>query len=288
MEKNAKTYFTTREFASLCGVSRHTLFHYDEIGIFSPEVRGENNYRYYSVAQLDVFHVIATLRELGMPLCEIKAYLKERSPQALVGLLEREQALIGQKIKQLREMEQLIRCKAALTKKACTMQAGEIFVEQVPKEFLILMQIGRTDERSVAYSIAEHVKYCETHGIHSPYAVGGIRSQEDIAAGFYERYLYFYTKLEKKPKQSLPVYEKQKGAYLCICHRGSYETAWKSCVRLLAYAAENGLSAEGPIYEDGLLDELSEAESQNYLVKLSVFIGEQKKIPEKNFENKGN
>ena len=36
-----KMGFTTGEFARLCGVKRHTLFHYDEIGIFSPSLRGE-------------------------------------------------------------------------------------------------------------------------------------------------------------------------------------------------------------------------------------------------------
>ena len=40
-------HFTTGEFARLCGVSKHTLFHYDEMGVFSPSGRGENGYRYY-------------------------------------------------------------------------------------------------------------------------------------------------------------------------------------------------------------------------------------------------
>ena len=35
MGKNPQ-YLTTGEFARLCGVSKHTLFHYDELGVFSP------------------------------------------------------------------------------------------------------------------------------------------------------------------------------------------------------------------------------------------------------------
>lgn len=38
MGKNPQ-YLTTGEFARLCGVSKHTLFHYDELGVFSPAVR---------------------------------------------------------------------------------------------------------------------------------------------------------------------------------------------------------------------------------------------------------
>ena len=85
-----KMGFTTGEFARLCGVKRHTLFHYDEIGIFSPALRGENGYRYYAPAQIEVFHVIAALKELGMPLAEIRSYLDRRSPAALLERLDRE------------------------------------------------------------------------------------------------------------------------------------------------------------------------------------------------------
>ena len=31
---NKKMYFSTGEFAELAGVSKHTLFYYDEIGLF--------------------------------------------------------------------------------------------------------------------------------------------------------------------------------------------------------------------------------------------------------------
>ena len=104
-------HFTTGEFARLCGV-----FHYDEMGVFSPSGRGENGYRYYSLAQLEVFNVIATLKELGMPLADIKAYLDRRSPRELVALLEGEEAQLDEKIRALRQMRGLIHRKAALTR----------------------------------------------------------------------------------------------------------------------------------------------------------------------------
>ena len=41
--------------ARLCGVTKHTLFHYHQIGVFSPAVTGENGYRYYTPPQVEVF-----------------------------------------------------------------------------------------------------------------------------------------------------------------------------------------------------------------------------------------
>lgn len=47
-----KEYFlTSGEFAELCGTTKETLFHYDEIGILKPAWLGENRYRYYTPAQ---------------------------------------------------------------------------------------------------------------------------------------------------------------------------------------------------------------------------------------------
>ena len=63
MDRNL--YMTTGEFAALMGVSKHTLFHYDDIGLFSPECVAENGYRMYSRYQLETLETILMLRDLG-------------------------------------------------------------------------------------------------------------------------------------------------------------------------------------------------------------------------------
>ncbi|WP_406241942.1 MerR family transcriptional regulator [Tissierella carlieri] len=98
MNKNLQNYFTTGEFAKIVGVTKHTLFHYDQIGIFSPELKGENEYRYYSVFQVEPFYVISALKELGMPLKEIKAYLDIRGPEKLIDLLNKQEDEIDKKL----------------------------------------------------------------------------------------------------------------------------------------------------------------------------------------------
>ena len=65
-------YMSTKEFATLARVSKHTLFHYDDIGLFSPEIKNDKNYRYYSIDQLETFDTIRILKDLGMPLKENK------------------------------------------------------------------------------------------------------------------------------------------------------------------------------------------------------------------------
>ena len=48
----SKKYLKTGEFASLCGVTKDTLFHYDDIGLLKPARVGENGYRLYGLYQL--------------------------------------------------------------------------------------------------------------------------------------------------------------------------------------------------------------------------------------------
>ena len=63
MDQRSELYFTTGEFAKILGVKKHTLFHYDEIGLFSPAVKEDNGYRYYFVWQMDALSLIHILFE---------------------------------------------------------------------------------------------------------------------------------------------------------------------------------------------------------------------------------
>ncbi|MBD5152161.1 MAG: MerR family transcriptional regulator [Oscillibacter sp.] len=91
--------FKITEFATIAGTNRKTLQYYDEIGLFSPAYVAENGYRYYSLLQLDRLALIAVLRDLGLPLREIKQYQESGSAEELGHLLEaqsRETALCSQ------------------------------------------------------------------------------------------------------------------------------------------------------------------------------------------------
>ncbi len=48
--------FTTGQFAKMHHLNKRTLHYYDEIGLFSPVKKGDNEYRYYTYMQsLNIF-----------------------------------------------------------------------------------------------------------------------------------------------------------------------------------------------------------------------------------------
>ena len=65
-----KDYLTTGELTQLMGITKHTLFHYDDIGLFQPKYINEKGYRFYSIDQIDILNTILVLRDLDMPLKE--------------------------------------------------------------------------------------------------------------------------------------------------------------------------------------------------------------------------
>ena len=88
-----KKHFTTSEFANLHNINKRTLHYYDNIGLFSPEIKGENNYRYYSFSQSIKLDYILMLKKVGMSIDEIKLFLQNpfqmdqmRNPLQTLGL----------------------------------------------------------------------------------------------------------------------------------------------------------------------------------------------------------
>lgn len=270
MNKNSQTHFTTGEFARLCGVSKHTLFHYDLMGIFSPSIKGENGYRYYSMAQFEVFSVISTLKELDMPLKEIKAYMDRRSPEELAALLAHEERLLAEKIGRLQQMKDLIHQKAIITQRALEADTEKIHLCEMPEEYLVLTPMHPlNDNRSLALSMSEHVQYCEAHHVHSPYSISEMIECQKVEANDYEGYSYLYTQVAPRP-ENLPVYVKNAGLYLVAYHKGGYCNVRETYCKMLAFARGKEILVCGYFFEDVLLDELSAIGHENYILKISI------------------
>src|ERR1700729_853181 len=62
------------EFARRSRLSPKALRLYDELGLLEPaRIDGDSGYRYYSASQFDRARLIAALRQLQIPLAEIKS-----------------------------------------------------------------------------------------------------------------------------------------------------------------------------------------------------------------------
>ncbi len=264
---NKERYLTTGEFAKLAGATKHTLFHYDDIGLLVPEIKLDNGYRYYTFSQLDVFEVIYTLKELDMPLKEIKEYINNRTPRSLLELFEKEDVIIDRQIKKLEQMKEWIRGKAECIHKGLDADYESISIQHEKKVYLAISGIESNDEWSWNIEVSRFLDYCERLGIKSPWGVGYRQNLADIEAGVYDNYQTLYEILSPEIK-SVKCTERPEGMYLTAYHKGGWQDIGRTYRRMMEYAQEKQIKLDEYFYEDYLLDGLTMQREDDYLLKI--------------------
>lgn len=271
----SKKYLNISAFAKLSGLSRQTLIYYDKIGLFSPELIGENKYRMYSHKQIDVINIITILSDLGVPLKKIKEFLADISPEKASAALSYQLKGINEKIKKLcvlRDMtelriEQISEGSAKAVKKA--VEKNEFCIktlsERVPffcGEVLNCLPDGISDD-----VITEFFNLAEAAGIPLIFAFGHVKEAERIVIGETSviTRLCFRLKNEKYANHFMPA-----GKYIIGYARGDYGKIDYIYDELLRFAKNNGLKLSGNVYEEYLIDELSEKQPNNFVVRVSA------------------
>lgn len=273
MDKKFNQHFSSGEFAKLCNVSKHTLFYYDEIGLFSPEIIDSNGYRYYSVNQYDTFDVITIFKDLGMPLKEIKSYLDNRSPDALISLLKSQNEIISKKINDLEKIQKLIESKIEVTKSASTVNKDKFDILNITQDeyFVISEDAIKTDDLNITKYIANLINLCNEKKLFAHYSMVGIHHKQDIINCNYIKYSNFGIKIDDCNNDfSLTYHKKPKGLYLTAYHAGSFDTIGETYEKLKQYANEENLLLGDFFYEELLIDSLSVKNYDEYLSKISV------------------
>lgn len=131
-------YFSVSELAALGNVSRQTILYYDKHNLLKPNFIDSNGYRYYHFKEYLILEIILNFRKLGMSVDEIKAYINEKSPEALDNILMNkaiEYELTIKKLKCLLADIEIVRTNLAAINKY---NIGSLTIHQQEQEILIL------------------------------------------------------------------------------------------------------------------------------------------------------
>lgn len=91
---------TAGELARLASTTKRTLHHYDELGILRPAKVNAKGYRFYEERQVLDYQMILLLTTLGIPLNEIKQFLRYQKGE-LPALFAQKQTAIARQIHEL-------------------------------------------------------------------------------------------------------------------------------------------------------------------------------------------
>ncbi len=268
MSENVRSYFTTGEFAKICQVNKRTLFHYDEIGLFQPAIINKNGYRYYDLNQINVFLIITMLKELDVPLKQIKEYLDERTPERLIDLSEKKIIEIDSKIEKLNRMKHLLEETIIFTNKGLHVNPEEITLEEQDEEYLIRsdLLIEENMQDYINWMSAFSNFSNKTLSKHTSFT-GTMLSLVNIKKGNYLNNSYFFVRTKDS---SLSNKIKPKGLYAVAYHCGNYETMANTYKQLINFCNKNKLHMRGFSYEESLLDNTALRSDTEYVTQITI------------------
>ena len=249
------------EISRMAGINTRTLHYYDEIGSFSPEITGENGYRYYTLQQGVDLGLILSLKELDLPLKEIKALLSS-NVQDSKDILEEKKVEVDEKIERLNDIKKVIEQKLHFIELA-EKQIMQISFIELDEEYLLLSE--KMEQSDSAAQIKTGYNLFMAKGEY-------LFANNDYGAMFYhdktntEAYDYFYLKTSIKDEY---VYIKPSGRYLRFVHKGDDASLRNTYIKLKEYAEKNNLKFEGYFYERAF-NETIQSNLSEYITEIQV------------------
>jgi len=264
-------YFSISDFAEYSRTTRDTLLHYDRIGLLSPAERGENNYRYYTGAQLAVVNVTRILQQLGMTLEEIKELKDRRTPQLTDEVLASQIEKIDKKIDDWNRARKMLLTIRGIINSVRNVKEDEITIQFLPAEAIIMGDLNDYSRgRTVLDALLSfYQSMSEKHpGLDMNYYVWGAYSAERIMQGDWQDAdrFYFYN-----PEG----HDRRPAALYAIGYmRGGYTDGDPLFRRMVDYIEKNNFEICGPAYEEYPLNEFCTANAKNYLLRVLITVRE--------------
>lgn len=264
MKRNA-IKLTTAQFAKLHNVNKRTLHYYDAIGLFSPNTKGENGYRYYDLSQSLDFEYILMLRDLNMSIEEIEQYIKNPTPEKFINFANAKELEIDQQIKRLKSIKKTIQTKKRQIEVSNSLKEGNIEIEECEEERLLFLPYDFCDDDiSHVFSYIKDIWSVEQIRM----GIGGMISIEKVLANDFSKYDGIYTlALKNVPRKN--IFYKPKGEYICCYHKGDWNSLSEAYQKILSFAQERKLKLTGYAYEIGL-NEFAISKEEEYVTKIMV------------------
>ncbi|WP_102050115.1 MerR family transcriptional regulator [Pygmaiobacter massiliensis] len=237
--------FTIQQFADLHEIGKRTLHFYDEIGLFSPAIKKENGYRYYSLAQGAMLEMILTLRELDMSLDAIKQYMEHRTPERFSELIVAKQQELSKKIKDLKETKSLLSVKQ---EQLCYIaeDLNSIEIIDCKKKNYAITPV--TESQSYVDAMIQHGKSLPHHLFNME--LGTMNHVHNL----YERHYNHTDAIFSNMGTLKCAHVRPAGRYLRAFHIGNFEDLTPTYERILTFCKKHEITLEGYSYEVGIND----------------------------------
>ncbi len=253
MTMHEKTrYLTIGQFAALHGINKKTLMWYDEIGLFKPaSINPENGYRYYTYHQSPLLETILLLREMDVSVSEIETFIKNRSPGALLRLLEEKISQLDRNIIHLQAIRKTLCNHRQNMAALLTMDLAKISIVKKEARCLVTVDIDKDTpfEKEVEMITAETARY-HLGRLHDA-SYGSMLATSSLLKGDFDDYSKLFIEIPFLAETS-GLHIQPQGNYIRAFHQGSWKEIPRRYEAILKYADIHGLTLTGFSYEQGI------------------------------------
>ena len=265
--KNKEYLYTTGQCAKLNGVNKRTLHFYDEMGLFSPEFKGENGYRYYTCFQTVQLELILMLRKIGLSIEEIIRYQQSPSSTSIADLIIEKKQFIDKSIRELLNTKNFLEQKSQKLSLSLTAKEEEIETITLPEQRILLSApiTGAYDDDDFAVAGDFSLRLKSIFGLYDNF--GSRISVEKLSAGNYADYDCFFA----YGREDTEVYDivRPAGMYLRAFCLGGWKKLEKVYQNICTFAEEHQMELVGYSYEEGL-NEMSLQSRDDYITMITV------------------
>jgi DNA-binding transcriptional MerR regulator len=262
--------FSVVDFAKISRTTVAALHHYDKLGLLSPEVRGKNKYRFYSLRQVARVSIIRTFLRLGIPLSMIKGLEGRRTPKLALEILTRQVDIIDQRIADMVHSRDLLISTLKSIQSGIDANPEKIAIQFMPSEPIVLGQPNDYSEGRNAYDalFSFYDSIQDWADLDLIFPVWGVFSEERIKRGDWKwpdrYYLYSPDGHDERPAALYAI------GHMCA----GYGQGAELYERMVAYIDQNGFEICGDAYEEYPLNELCVVDESNYLVRVMIPVRE--------------
>lgn len=258
---------TTAQFAKLHNINKRTLHYYDNIGLFSPNTKGENGYRYYDLSQSIEFEYILMLRELNMSIDEIEEYVNRPTEEKFISLATAKEVEINNQIKRLKLIKKAIHAKKNQIELCQSLTKSNMELIECEEEKLLILPYDFEDS-DISKSFSYMAKSWSIEQIRM--GVGGMISIEKVLQNDFSKYEGIYTPALHHFSEK-NIFYKPKGTYIVYYHRGKWNTLPYAYKQIIEFAKKKNLEMVGYAYEIGI-NEFAISSEEEYVTKIMIKI----------------
>lgn len=267
-----QTYFSSGEFARLCGTTKETLRHYNNIGLLKPAKVTEKGYQFYSAFQFYDFYFISTFKGTGMHLKELEEKLTETDERAFCHTLRHQLKKIQAEKKELIKKEKLL--KRTIDKFDYLYEGdrvGSLELYDMEEEYYIATPVeGNADDDKVwMETIKNHLDYCHKGNLNEEYQLTYRWKMEDMQARNTGKGWSIMSQLAE-PAEDPRLQIKPAGTYACALFRG-YDFSTENLEKVKDEIERRGLQIFGDAYESDV-SLFSPGMKAGYVTEISIMV----------------